>query len=115
MHQKPGPSGSCWKWTGSSRRSSANISCGTRSTKLSWSARSTSSRRRSEAVPVMVLEVVEVLLELPLRHVGAMAVELEALDRDERLDELAPHRVGDDVVGLQRVERGVEGRGQRRA
>src|SRR3954447_6832231 len=117
MHQKPGPSASCWKNTGSSRRRSANISWGTRSTKLSWSARSTSSRRRSAAMPMVLprLEVVEVLLELPLGHVGPVALELEALDGDEGVDELAPHRVRDDVVGLQGVERVVQGRGQRRA
>src|SRR3954447_5598713 len=117
MHQKPGPSASCWKNTGSSRRRSANISCGTRSTKLSWSARSTSSRRRSgsAAMPMVPprLEVVEVLLELPLGHVGPVALELEALDRDEGPHELAAHRVRDDLVGLQGVERVVQRDGQR--
>jgi len=44
-----------------------------------------------------------------------VALDLEALHRDERRDDRVADRLAQVVVGLERVERGLEGRGDRAA
>ncbi len=57
----------------------------------------------------------QVLGDLPVRDPGAVALDLEALDRDERLDDLRAERPAQDRVGLERVQGCVQRGGQRRA
>src|SRR3954463_9112970 len=64
------------------------------------------------AMVVSALEVMQVLVDLPVRDPRAMALDLEPLDRQERLDDLGPERVAQDRVGLERVERGLQRDGQ---
>src|SRR5215207_4014241 len=86
-----------------------NHSWGTRSTKASWLERSISSSGTVTSVIVGLLEVMQVLVDLPVRHPGAVALDLEPLHGEERVDDLRAHSVAQHVVGLQRVESIAEG------
>src|SRR3954465_9121870 len=60
-------------------------------------------------------QVVEVLVDLPVRDPRAMALDLEPLDGQEGVDDLRAHRVAQDGVGLQGVEGLLQRAGQRGA
>src|SRR5918994_6556357 len=109
----PGPSGSGLKCTGSSWRRVRNHSWGTRSTKASWLERSISSSGTVASVIVGLLEVMQVLVDLPVRHPGAVALYLEPLHGEERVDDVRSHRLAQHFVGFQRVEGIAEGVRQR--
>src|SRR5918999_3636556 len=49
-------------------------------------------------------EVMQVLGDLPVRDPGAVALDLEALDREEGLDDLRAERPAQDRVALERLE-----------
>src|SRR3954451_1910501 len=53
-------------------------------------------------------EVVRVLRDVPLGDMAVVALELEALDREEGADQLAAQRLAQGGVGLERVERLAE-------
>src|SRR3954464_8366777 len=57
-------------------------------------------------------EVVQVLVDLPVRDPRPVALDLETLDRQERVDDLGAQRVAEDVVGLERVEGLLQRAGQ---
>src|SRR5918994_6449682 len=109
----PGPSGSGLKCTGSSRRRVRNHSWGTRSTKASWLERSISSSGTLTSVIVGLLEVMQILVDLPVRHPRAVALYLEPLHGEERVDDLRSHRLAQHFVGFQRVESIAQGVRQR--
>src|SRR5947209_143749 len=106
MAQKPGPSGSGFQCTGSSWRSALKASCGTAPRNASWSERSMWC-----AVFVIGLEVMDVLGDLPVGDPAAVALELEPLDRDERVDDLRSEPFAEDLVVLERVDGVVEALG----
>ena len=64
---------------------------------------------------VMGLEVVEVLVDLPVRDPRAVALDLEPLDREERLDDLRAERPAQDRVALERLQGCIQRGGQGRA
>src|ERR1700722_15071356 len=55
-----------------------------------------------------LLEMLHVLGDLPVRNPGAMALDLEPLDRQEGLDDLWPESRAEHVIALERVERLLE-------
>src|ERR671922_2169225 len=60
-------------------------------------------------------EVMQVLGDVPVRDPGPVALGLEALDGEERLDGLRAERAVQDRVGLESFERRVERHRQGRA
>src|SRR3954471_24954515 len=82
-------------------------------------SRSSSSTVMDAAKSVVVLigrsQVVGVLAELPVGDVPPCPVELGALDGEECPDELLAHRVLDQGVRVERLQRGVERSRQRGA
>src|SRR6266540_2322912 len=128
--------GSGCQWTGSRSRSSRKAQSGTSSTKASWLDRSISSSRTlieasSRATQGSLApndpngqrrrgrsEERQVVVELPRRHLGrrrvadrlGVALPFRPLELGERLDEPGAERRTELVVGLERRERGLEGR-----
>src|SRR6516165_2625092 len=121
--QKPRlPPGSGFQNTGASRRRVSNIPHASLRSKTSRSARSTSSSGTGFGGCMATLlqagvraglggwsQVVGVLAELPVGDEPLETLDLVALVRQERSDEVAAQHVGEGVVGFQRVQGGGQG------